>query len=445
MLLHEIVGVRWDDNLTEEQTNKIKTECGSFLSQSGGLPLFRGVGERWMHGVSTAPGHIKGRESQSGTDPKITKHINDELFKKLGFVYRDGICCSGDIAVATLFGAAQAIIIPKGAFKFGWSPIIEDWGTLGTEPRSNPSISATSHIERIDNAIQSVTNTNLQEAIKSGNEVVIYCDEIYIIPLFNVNDEVNPALVKLFTKFEDSILHHGVAAFEYAKKHKKNRWPELEKALIADKNWNIAVKYATYYIKNRWPEFEENVEFDELGSSQLVEYVTKCIKGRWDSREADIKQQPHLLGAYTNALKSLNTPPNQDSGGPLDDLIQKYKESPVAMVEYAMYELGGKRWPEAEPYIMVSPLAAKYAINILHRRWPEAEPYIMVSPIWATEYADLILDRRWPEAEPYIMKDPLYATLYSKRVIKDRWPEAEPYIMKDAHNWKSYKLAHNIK
>jgi hypothetical protein len=47
--------------------------------------------------------------------------------------------------------------------------------------------------------------------------------------------------------------------------------------------------------------------------------------------------------------------------------------------------------------------------------------------------------KRWPEAEPYIMRDAIMAVVYARDVIKGRWPEAEPYIRKSKGIWENYQ------
>jgi hypothetical protein len=66
--------------------------------------------------------------------------------------------------------------------------------------------------------------------------------------------------------------------------------------------------------------------------------------------------------------------------------------------------------------------------NLNGKRWPEAEKYIIKESKWIFLYAKHIIKKRWPEAEPVIMKDPRWACDYAIYVIKGRWLEAEPYL-----------------
>lgn len=75
------------------------------------------------------------------------------------------------------------------------------------------------------------------------------------------------------------------------------------------------------------------------------------------------------------------------------------------------------------------------------RRWPEAEPYIMRDPKSAIYYARDFIKGRWPEAEPIIMRDPLSACYYARNVIGGRWPEAEPIIMNNHDAYRLYNEA----
>jgi hypothetical protein len=52
-------------------------------------------------------------------------------------------------------------------------------------------------------------------------------------------------------------------------------------------------------------------------------------------------------------------------------------------------------------------------------------------------YEYCIKDCRWPEAEPYILKSPLSACMYAINVLTERWPEAEP-IISLSRDWGEY-------
>jgi hypothetical protein len=117
----------------------------------------------------------------------------------------------------------------------------------------------------------------------------------------------------------------------------------------------------------------------------------------------------------------------------LQDRLEKIMTDPESAFRYCLKVLG-KRWPEAEPYILKDPEVARlYAAAMFPgERWPQLEKIIINDPKMAYRYAYLNLDKRWPEAEPIIMKDAGIAYYYAMDVIKGPWPEAEPYIMKNA-------------
>jgi len=104
------------------------------------------------------------------------------------------------------------------------------------------------------------------------------------------------------------------------------------------------------------------------------------------------------------------------------------------------------RWPEIQTYHEImknARMAYWYARDIIGRRWPEAEPYIMQKGVYAYYYARYIIKGRWPEAEPYLMQKGVYAYYYAKYVIKGRWPEAEPYLM-HSKVWPIYATLINL-
>lgn len=123
-----------------------------------------------------------------------------------------------------------------------------------------------------------------------------------------------------------------------------------------------------------------------------------------------------------------------DDAGSIAHII---KRTPLYAVGYT---LGiGKRWLEAEPYIMKDPVfALQYAQNFIKSRWIEAEPYIIKDAGSAYLYARGIIKGRWYDAEPLIMLDYWYALQYATDVIKKRWPEVEPFLSSNVVFWQLY-------
>jgi len=113
-------------------------------------------------------------------------------------------------------------------------------------------------------------------------------------------------------------------------------------------------------------------------------------------------------------------------------------QDPKAAYYYAKNVIKG-RWPEAEDIIRQSFVYGLWYVQyILKERWPEFEPQIAQDTFKAYEYA-VATGKRFLEAEPYIMKDPEMAFHYANAVLRNKWPEAEPYIKQDEYYWSRYK------
>ena len=172
-------------------------------------------------------------------------------------------------------------------------------------------------------------------------------------------------------------------AKEFGKRFPKN----IERRFLSKPFNMFTISYAIDIVKNRWPELEEAMLKAKPNSafeySSLFKYLDKIVKGPW----------PELMERLV-----------------IND--------PMAASGYASIILK-RRWPELEPVIMKDPEAAYiYAERVIKGRWPEAEPVIMKDPDIAYEYAVNIINGRWPEAEPYIKKDPEAWELYRREFRK---------------------------
>ncbi len=233
---------------------------------------------------------------------------------------------------------------------------------------------------------------------------------------------VNNILHKPWPEAEPYIAKNPQYAYNYAANILyEKRFLEAEPYIAKDPHW--AYWYAKNILHRPWPEAEPYIIKNPKYASNYANYI---LKRSWPEAEPIIKKDPWAACEY--AKRALR--------GKRFFEAEPYiiKGAPPVIYSYIIDILHGKRWPEAEPYIMKNPeYAYKYAANVLGERWPEAEPHIMKDPVWAYKYAANVLDgKRWPEAEPYIIKNPKYAYIYARDILHgERWPEAEPYIMRD--------------
>lgn len=205
----------------------------------------------------------------------------------------------------------------------------------------------------------------------------------------------------------------------------------------------------------------------------LVHYPSDQFKDVYD----DEVNGP--LREYTKQRYEYEGKSTEDIKGKIISLL--YPLTGIAHHQVASYALAycisaGRRWPEAEQYLLGSrdtfKSAISYAEKILENRWPDLEQLLLnLEPEneWDSKpsellsaYANLVLKplgfNRWPEAEPTILNNNVYAIYYAAnvmasrwtaledkllekgsanllsyyaiRVIKNRWPEAEPTILK---------------
>lgn len=83
---------------------------------------------------------------------------------------------------------------------------------------------------------------------------------------------------KKIIKLEKYILKDLNIAVRYCAVLKKERWEELEEALIAQKNYIDICLYAESVICGRWPEVEDLLMRDPFFAFRYISYI---IKGRW--------------------------------------------------------------------------------------------------------------------------------------------------------------------
>ena len=184
----------------------IKKNCQPYLSQvEDPMKLRRGVSRNYKADpINGRPqfgkkqGHLTGREPLGG--PMRTHHdaVNKYFTSEFGYPFRNGILSTGDQMMASGFGTDVAIF-PIGEFKFLWSPSVEDL---------NQQISIEWAAFRLDAAPESVERliigliseigyqtTDLQAAIESKNEIMIWAEEYYTL-----DNSIDRMLVKKLLK-----------------------------------------------------------------------------------------------------------------------------------------------------------------------------------------------------------------------------------------------------
>lgn len=151
----------------------------SFISQSGGYPMYRGYSLRdhqeTLPVVITAP-----RADRKPLDTNIGWHnlIDNYFLKKFGHKFRsNALFCTGDKRHAQDYGPAF-LVIPHNPMKFLWSPQIDD---LANNPEvMRPPPEGVTEIGD-DTPAGTYINSNLSGAISSTHEIMIYSPKVALL------------------------------------------------------------------------------------------------------------------------------------------------------------------------------------------------------------------------------------------------------------------------
>ena len=193
-----------EQNTADNITNELLANCSPFLKQIDynivQYPLYRG----FFHDQSAAslsnelikqPGFTENRVP-TGNDQEIHDGVNAVFVKLFHFPFRNGTFVSSNLKDARCYGNVS-LIAPIGEFHFLWSKEVHDLyhsykmfireyiNAKGPAPRNDLGLLDRLYLKHIaDNEFHFQT-TDLKGAIMSGNEIMIYCNEYYKIPMKN--------------------------------------------------------------------------------------------------------------------------------------------------------------------------------------------------------------------------------------------------------------------
>jgi len=179
-----------EDISIDEITKLIKRDCKKFLISSKNNPVFRGINSNKIFDIKTP---------RKDRRPKDTEQKYHEMFDKTFMKYHgirarsEGVFVTGDLSEASLYGNPYTVF-PIGNFKFLWNPNIFDL-TMAVSPKM---VYKTSNIfwkfmiktgivttemtqDQINSIVKEYMSTNLVKAIRSGNEIMIFCKKYYIV------------------------------------------------------------------------------------------------------------------------------------------------------------------------------------------------------------------------------------------------------------------------
>jgi len=166
----------------------VKENCSQFFKKSKGCRLFRGItDDKWGQRRFIA----NPRKDRTPTDmPKDVHEMLDfYFFDKFGWKPRSSaLFVTGEYAQANEYGDVFKIY-PTDGYKFLWSPSISDLfkefhaefgnsivrNNVGAQERRNKIRQRI--LEFCIDSVDSYIDTNLLAAIKSGNEIMIQCEQ----------------------------------------------------------------------------------------------------------------------------------------------------------------------------------------------------------------------------------------------------------------------------
>lgn len=159
--------------------------CQPFLKQVGDSKLYRGMKpNNVLHDhrldVDFTYGYVDNRMPKH-TSKELHKSFNKAFIKEFNTPFRDGVMCTGDYMTAEGYGGNVYEIYPVGEFKFCWSPDIED---LYLYYELHGNLDMEDYLDLDNKALDEVKShykiTDLKQAIKSNNEIMIYCDKVIV-------------------------------------------------------------------------------------------------------------------------------------------------------------------------------------------------------------------------------------------------------------------------
>lgn len=180
----------------------IKLDCQPYLSQvKDPAALRRGVSRDYdadpINGrpiINKKQAHLTGRYPRGRQMKEWHTLVNDYLTSEFGLPYRNGIMSTGDQLQAGGFGVDVAIF-PIGKFSFLWSPNVKD---LNRDVRRWSGINGARGRDVFIGHLKDAgyQDTDLQAAIDSKNEIMIWVEEYYTVD----NSQVDRLLMRKLLK-----------------------------------------------------------------------------------------------------------------------------------------------------------------------------------------------------------------------------------------------------
>lgn len=163
----------------DKTLEEIISECQPYIQQSKGEFIFRGIkhpfGEFQIIGTDITAYKMDVRMDRHPRDSDQFTHDESDKFlrDKFGIAGRSqALFVTASPSVAEGYGPVY-VILPRGEFRFVWSPKIGDLYGIEFDSREDAEQAMTDF---------EYQTTDLHDAIESRNEIMIACRDYYAIP-----------------------------------------------------------------------------------------------------------------------------------------------------------------------------------------------------------------------------------------------------------------------
>ncbi len=168
--------------------------CKPWIDELGGwdnalyaLPAYRGVhsGALMRDRITVLPCPVN--RAPKDTEYNLHKSLDDRFLKDFGVRYRsNAFFVTGSIGIAKEFGN-PAVLCPMGPYSYCWSPRIAD---LYVTLEEVPIDEIRTPDELVDHLmyIGDYKDSELIDALRSTNEIMLHCKEAVLIPMDIIND-----------------------------------------------------------------------------------------------------------------------------------------------------------------------------------------------------------------------------------------------------------------
>ena len=209
MLLNEIIGktgIVYSPEDLKKIGETIKKDCSFFLSSIGKdlltYAMYRGEGGLDKYKPVFRKQKVRKDRKPSDTPLELHKLFNDWFLDEYGIKHRSqSLFATGDYVAASSYGTSVGIIFPIDKYKFVYSKKYQDLtndidkARLMEPPKSITDEYVDKIYDFMDNGMYS--DTDFKAAIKSENEIMINCNEYYILNIGRGQDGVTKLLEDL--------------------------------------------------------------------------------------------------------------------------------------------------------------------------------------------------------------------------------------------------------